>query len=570
MARPSKQTTTDTPAKPRRRSGDEILASWREPGAQGFFNWLADVRPQILHADGRYRPVVLEPWQVEIVTDALAADAEGQFKHSIALTCMPRRHSKSTLNALIVLWLATSRENWTVSLLGNSDDHLLRVLFGLLKRIIKNTKTLAGMIAPDNILQREIRIPHLGNVIQGSPVNLVNAFGDRISTIWASDFHQADSEVFDALQGSLLDSQGTLTLLDANVDGEGGPVHSLQAMSATDPRIFSRHVEYESFEDYCQRAPAWIDREKAAQLRRTQLEHAFARDVLGKRSSARNALFPAPVIELCRCPMPHPFPADKLHELFGGRRHVVGAGLDRSKRIFGGDSTVWTVTAKVASTASDGEAEYFVLHQAVIEPNLSRFIKKCIADDHKRYKLDQVVLENYEVSDIAPWLGDQGIPYEVLSATATNQNISFIELHRIARDGRLHFSDALDRLPMEMGTFIYEELRDGNYRFGHSSQRFHDDCVYSTNWSVYATRARILNLYSLPRLVCTNKSQRRSLCFLMNGDAELLCRHECRAFHEVETMFRSFRRVRMDDEMTLPAFFNAYVRVDGPRVYQNV
>lgn len=547
-----------------------ILARWNAPGAEGFFAWLEDVKPQVLHSDNRYRPVILEDWQRSILDDAFAVDATGLFKHSLALTRMPRRHSKSTLWALVVLWLATSRENWTITLLGNSEEHSTRTQFKPIRRIIQRTKAIAAMIPPEGMLKFSITVPHTESTIQGGASGMATAFGDRVNVLWASDFHQVDKDVFDALSGSLLDSEGTLTLIDANADPEGGPVHALEALAATDPKIFCRAVEYENFADYCRRAPGWIDREKAAQLKRTQLDHAFSRDILGKRSSARNALFPQVTIELCRSPIPHPFPPEKLPELFGGRKYAIGAGLDRSKRIFGGDSTVWTVTAKVASTASDGESEYFVLRQEVVEPNLSRFIKKCIADDHKSYKLDQVVLENYEVSDIAPWLGDQGIPYEVLSATTTNQNISFIELHRIARDGRLHFSDALERLPSEMATFIYEELRDGSYRFGHASQKFHDDTVYALNWSVYATRARILNLFSLPRLQCANMNSRRSLCFLMGGDMQLLCADTCRAFHEVETMFRSFRRVRMDDEMTLPTFFKTYVRVDGPRVYQNV
>jgi hypothetical protein len=545
-----------------------ILARWNAPGAAGFFAWLEDVKPRILLASNKYGEFALEPWQRSILADALAVDDAGLFVHSLALTRMPRRHSKSTLWALVVLWLATSRENWTVTLLGNSEEHSTRTQFKPLKRIIAHTKSLTAMIPPESILKFSISVPHTDSTIQGGASGMSTAFGDRVNVLWASDFHQVDQAVFDALSGSLLDSQGTLTLIDANADPEGGPVHALEQLAATDPQIFCRAVEYENFEDYCDRAPAWIDRGKARQLQRTQLETAFARDILGKRSAAKNALFPPETIALCRAEIPHPFPPDHLQELVAGRRYVVGMGLDRSKRLFGGDATVLTSCLKLSSES--GEPEYYILHQQKIEPNAAVFIKRAIVKDHQTYKIDNLVLEDYETADLRPWVQEQKIPCESLSAHSKNQNLSFIELHRIAREGRLHFCASMDDLQSEMGTFIYQELRDGMYSFGHSSQKFHDDRVYSLNWSVFATRANVLELYALPRLICNNKSPRRGLCFLWGGDMELLCKHECQAFHDVDKMFRSFMRLRTEEDMTLPGFYAAYVKVTGPKVYQGV
>ncbi len=552
-------------------NNEAILARWNAPGIAGFENWLADIRPRILKANNRYDEFVLEPWQREILADALACDDQGQFKHSMALTRMPRRHSKSTLWALVILWLVTSRDNWTISLLGNSEEHSTRTQFKPLKRIIAHTPALSAMIPAEYVLKLSITVPLTESTIQGGSSSMATAFGDRVNVLWCSDFHQCDQEVFDALSGSLLDSNGTMTLIDANADSEGGPVHALEQLAADDPQIFCRAVEYESFEDYCDRAPSWIDRRKAKQLKKTQLETAFNRDVLGKRSAARNALFPVEIVTLCMSTtMPVPFfPPERLAELTGGRAYKIGGGLDRSKRVWGGDSTVWSTTLKVAS-ATSLEPEYFLLNQVVIEPNNARFIKKAILQDHERYNLDNVVLENYEVADIAPWLNDQGIPCEVLSATNSNQNISFIELHRIVRESRFHFSANNDRLISEFSTFIYEELRDGNYRFGHSSQRFHDDCVYSLNWSVFATRAAVLSVYALKRIVCGNMRPTRGLCFLMGGEMELLCKDNCRTYCEVRDMYRNFLRLRLDDEYPLPVFYNNYVKLDGPRVYQGV
>lgn len=551
-------------------SNEAILARWNTPGLAGFDAWLADVKPRILKANRQYSEFTLEDWQRDILAEALACDEHGQFVHSLALTRMPRRHSKSTLWALVVLWLVTSRENLTVSLLGNSELHSTRTQFAPLKRIIARTKALSAMIPAESILKFSISVPHTDSTIQGGASGMSTAFGDRIGVLWCSDFHQVDADVYDALQGSLLDSQGTMTLIDANADRDGGPVHSIEKMAAEDPQIFCCAVEYADFQDYCDRAPSWIDRKKAAQLQKTQLDTAFQRDVLGKRSAASNALFLPETITTCRVDeMPVPFPVERLPEITGGRKAVIGGGLDRSKKLFGGDSTVWTVTLKVSS-AKSLEPEYYILNQQVFADNSARSIKKAIIDDHNRYNLDAVTLENYEVADLKPWLDDQGIPCEILSATSTNQNVSFIELHRIAKEGRLHFSSSLEVLPSEMRTFSYEELRDGNYRFGHCQQKFHDDTVYSLNWSVFATRAAVLSVYALKRIVCNNMRPTRGLCFLMGGEMELLCKEECRTFHEVRDMHRGYLRLRMDDEYPLPEFFNNFVKLDGPRVYQAV
>ncbi|KUG30027.1 hypothetical protein ASZ90_000093 [hydrocarbon metagenome] len=557
MPKPAKKVREDRNA--------AIIARWNAPGAEGFFNWIDDIKPQVVHSDNRYRPVSLEDWQRDILADALAVDTMGLFKHSLALTRMPRRHSKSTLWALVVLWLSTSRENWTITLLGNSEEHSTRTQFKPIRRIIQHTKALAALIPSEAMLKFSITVPHTESTIQGGASGMSTAFGDRVNVLWASDFHQVDQNVFDALSGSLLDSEGTLTLIDANADPEGGPVHALEALAETDPKIFCRAVEYRDFKDYCRRAPAWIDRAKAKQLQRTQLDMAFQRDILGKRSAAKNALFLPETITLCRCELPHPFPADRIAELVANRRYCVGAGLDRAKKLFGGDASVWTTTLK--TTSEGGEPEYVVLRQHVFELNTAAAIKKVITADHKAYKLDAVTLEAYEVADLEPWLVDQKIPVEVVSAHAKNQNLSFVELHNVAKEGRLRFSMDLEQLATEMKTFIYEEARDGKYSFGHSSQKFHDDTVYSLNWSVFATRARVLQVYALARLVCASKSQHRSLCFLMGGQMELPCKHDCRAWHEVSEMHRAYCRLR-DDPLSLSEFFSTYVKVTGPRVYQ--
>ena len=119
------------------------------------------------------------------------------------------------------------------------------------------------------------------------------AFGDKLSLLWVSDLHAApDLDAYNAYQAALLDSDNALTLIDANTDPEGGPIHELENEALTDPGIFAKRIEYTNFEEYCEKAPHWIDRDKARQLQKTQLPAAFERDILGKRGSGKYALFP--------------------------------------------------------------------------------------------------------------------------------------------------------------------------------------------------------------------------------------------------------------------------------------
>jgi hypothetical protein len=384
--------------------------------------------------------------------------------------------------------------------------------------------------------------------------------------LWVSDLHSSpDLEPFNALQASLLDSEDSLCLIDSNVDTLDGPVHGLQKEAETDPSIYCDHLSYRDLEHYCQEAPPWINRQKARRLERTTLPADFKRDILGQRSDSQNALFPAAVIELCKSR--YQVPVSDIAKLTNGRAFKVGGGLDRSRSLIGGDNTVWTVVLKVASI-KHGEPEIYVLNQTVFPLNTGALIKKQILKDHERYGLYNIVLENFEVTDLKPWLDEQKIPNELVSAHDKNQNASFPELYRIAKEGRLHFSESLTGLESEMRTFTYTQKTGGQYAFGHASQKFKDDRVYSLNWSVFSLRQAVMNLYVLGSFTCRNKTAKRHMCFLMDGTLKLLCAEQCPAFLQVEAMFQEYKRHQLESHLSVIDFFQTKVKTTGARIYQ--
>lgn len=537
------------------------------PGALGFAHWVREIKPHILNRKNQYEPFQITREQAGIIKQVLAVDDLGNFIHSLSLLIEPRRHGKSTLFALVCLWLLTSRKNFTVNLLGNTSDHMRRVQYNTLLKIISHTPKLAAMIPEKNRQTHTIEYPKMGSVIQmPTGINQATAFGDKINVLWVSDFHACpDLGPFNALQAALLDSENSLLLIDSNVDHTDGPVHGLQQEAKHDSSIFCHHTQYRTFSDYEKNSPSWIDRQKAKRLKRTSLPADYKRDILGQRSDAKNALFSSETIKACKSK--YKYPVTDIQALTQGRAYKVGAGLDRSKSLIGGDASVWTVILKVASP-QHGEPEVFVLNQTVFPLNTSRSIKKQILKDHERYHLDNVTLENYEVTDLAPWLADQKIPFEIVSAHDTNQNSSFTEFHRLASEGRFHFSEDNKQLASEMATFVYIQRAGSKYSFGHASSKFHDDCVYAANWAIFSLRESILNLYTINNIVCKNKSKRNQFCFLLGGDLELLCKHDCSPYNQVEEMFMEFKKVRLDSELNLTEFFQTRVKVQGARIRQ--
>ena len=409
-------------------------------------------------------------------------------------------------------------------------------------------------------------------MIQYSATDLRSGFGDRISVLWVSDWHaHLDLTTFSALQASLLDSKDSLIFIDSNTDNLDGHVHQMQKAAAEDPAIASFETEYTDLEDYAARAPAWIDRSRARQLARTSLPEAFGRDILGKRSSVVNALFPKAVIDACR--RQYRVPVVDVQAIARGRAYRVGIGLDRSKGLIAAgrnDATVLTAVMKTV-TPGAGEAEYIVLDQRKFLINTAKAIKSAILEIRDRYGIDAGVFEQTEVSDLHVWALEEGLNIELISPTEGVQTILFPEMHRLAREGRLLFSEQLSDLESEMGTFIYTRRKGGGYSFSHSSARTHDDHVYSLAWSVYSLRRSVLAAYEVDSIACQNRTgSRRAVCYLLGGGLELLCAERCPAHAQVKSMFDEYKRFDLESELTLAEFFKQYVRVSGAVIYQAV
>ena len=596
-----------------------LITLWKQNSPEAFLSWCSWIKPKIKTDDG-YQYVTFTPKQLEIIDNILKPAVntiptpttqkaqpiikrsrqlnsrkarpgkrksikedptelmqtrESVWKHSMSLVIQPRRHGKSNIMRLIVLWLCSTRTNFTCQLLGSTESSTSRIIFKPLKQIILHTPALLKLWPEKQHYVFEIfSIPALGNTIQMSPGNNpATSFGSQLDIIFCDDVHSfPDMDVFENFLSSTLDSSQSLILMASNADEVGGQVHLIEQAAKEDDTIFCDYTFYGNFSDYAANAPPWIDRKKAAREERIKLPTAFLRDILGQRADSASALFSAKHIEQCRSPFK--WPVDDVEAITSGRRRFIGGGLDRSKSLMGSklsgkDNTIWTVTAKVANPKNE-EPEYIILEQTNIIPNIASNIKRIILNSHKKFKLDNVVLEDYETLDLMPYLESQKIPCELVSAHSTRQNQIMPELHRMVKENRLFFPEDADKLISELTSFNYRQAKRGEgFSFGHAHRNQLDDRIYSLAWSVYALRKQVLTLYAIESIVCQSKHRNRHMCYLMGGDLELFCSESCPASKEAKELHKNFLAYQMaDSDMLVTEFFKEFVKVTGSRISQ--
>ena len=545
------------------------MKRWRN-GANGFLEWVADVKPMIPSARGGFEVFHPTPMQEQAIRAALKRNADGKWTYTTIVLCWPRRHSKTIVNALLVLWRFTCWQTQTIKVLANAERQVLSTAFKLLGSITLNTPTLLEWIGKDNVTRYTIRYPDLQNEIQAIASNESAAYGEKVSIGWTTELHAApDDSVLQVLASSVGDSEDGWILIDSTTDGMGGPIHKLEQLAETgdDPTVFVSRIEYANLDEALEQSPPWIRRDWLHSRSKQMLPAQFASQHLNQRGSAVNSLFKPEHIEAFKENYRCPVDPKTITDLFHAQKHVIGGGLDRAYGFsLHGDQTIWTAVAKVAG--EDDEAHYSVLNQQAISFSSGRGIKKAIAEDHERYRLENACIEAYNSQDIAAWCQDAKIPTEIIHATSTVQIPAFTELHRIVAEGRLHFPAHLKGLADEMLTFQYDSTAS-KPKFGHAPGH-RDDRVYSLCWAIWSLRDQELATYELSNIVCQSKSPHARLCYLRSGDLILHCSQDCEAHRRVEQMHLQHTRHKVDHELTLPEFFQSKVRVSGIRVRQAI
>jgi hypothetical protein len=424
-------------------------------------------------------------------------------------------------------------------------------------------------IGSENIQGLVIKYPRLQSEIEAVPCNPEVLYGQKINLVLTTELHAStDDSALGVLSSSVGDSIDGQVLIDSTTDGPNGPIARLEKLHADgEAGVYTHRIEYADLKDAMDRAPAWIRRSWLENQHKTLLPAFFGTQILNRRADASNSLFKADDIAAAKDSYRSPVAPALLPSLLYGRKFIVGGGIDRaygfSKH---GDNTIWTCVAKVAR--NEEEPEFYVLNQQQIAFSSGMLLKRAIAQDQERYKLQNVVIERYNSQDIWSWCCDVKIPAEIVSASSTEQVAIFTELHRIVSDRRLHFSRDLLELESELAHFTYDAT--GKNPSFEAAKGFKDDRVYSLAWAIWALRQEELATYVLPRLHCTTKSSHAPHCYLRAGELILPCAAQCEAHKRVEAMHIQYNSKLVGNELTLPEFFKSKVRLTGCKVYQGV
>lgn len=547
------------------------ISSWRS-GSQGLFKFLKDVQPVVRGSEGGYVPFIPGPREEAEIRQAL----DGDF--STIIFCWPRRHGKTVTSGMIILWRFLTRRTENIAIVANSYRQVIDTGFRSLTEAVGHTPFLSTLVRNGTIvLEREaIRLPATGSIIQAFPSQPSTLWGKKLTAAQISEIHAASTdEVLDALRGSLIDSTGSMLLIDSTVGPMSSPLFQLYQASqrADDPGLFFSHIQYPDLEHAARDRPPWISETKLRSLAKQMLPGTFGRYHLNRWQDGASLLLPA---EVLAASIDDGYLAAGANPkaIAGEARFVVGGGLDRA---FGGslhgDATITTAVLKMVG--DDDEEHFYVLASDQVAFSRLSGIKANLTRYHREMAMTRLAIESYGSQDVRDWA--DGEPFsdgaELIHPTRKAQFNAFTNLHAIAAEGRLHIDPAFKRLIAELKTFeITDDGKEADRggqaipKFGHA-RGCHDDAVYSLAWAVHSLRDTVLNPYELHGVSCNAPAHTRPVCVLNGGDHVPMCASSCRSMLQVHRMFDAFIDRRPDYRMNIVAFARNKVKNTGSHVF---
>lgn len=539
----------------------EQIERWKSPTAEGFFAFIEDVEPMIPSSKGGFEVFKIEDVEIRREIEGLLEPGK-----STLVACWPRRHGKTVVIALIIVWRFVTRITQTIAIVANSKTQTVDTAFKLVKTILEQTPYLRSLSNSGAIVIQADKIEYraLGNVIQGFAANVAALYGKKLSVAQVSELHAANSdEVYQALASATIDTDDGVVLVDSTVGPTSSPLHVLYQLwkKGEDETIAFSHIEYKNLEEAIAKAPRWISPARLKSRAKQMLPMEFAAQHLNQWASASSALFPDEIIKLCS-KVEYPL---SVKAVANGRAYATGAGLDRAYGFsFHGDKTV---TCAVMKLVENEEEHFYVLASDDVKFSSAAGIKKNLTRYRADFEMSRAALESYNVQDIQAWAEEQPFDAETVWATAERQSNVFTAFYNAASESRLHIHPKFKKLLEEMGTFEYRlEASNGKTiaKFEHA-KGCNDDFVYALAWAIYALREVELNPYELNGVWCDAPSRVAQLCILNGGALEPACASECRSFIQLRSLYDKAKTVEECRLMSLPDFMAHKVTNIGTR-----
>ena len=212
------------------------VADWRH-GSAGFFRWLEDVRPMVPSSKGGYEPYIPGPRERAEIAQALDGD------YSTVVFCWPRRHGKTLVSALIIVWRFLTRRTQNIAIVANSEKQSVDTAFKTVKTIIEQTDYTKALVKSGAITIGADKIEYaaVGDIIQGFSSNPAALYGKKLSVAQISELHAATSDAaYQVLASSTIDTDDGLVLVDSTTGARSSPLFALYstAQRGDDPSLF--------------------------------------------------------------------------------------------------------------------------------------------------------------------------------------------------------------------------------------------------------------------------------------------------------------------------------------------
>lgn len=372
-----------------------------------------------------------------------------------------------------------------------------------------------------------------------------------------SELHAAKSDAaFQAMASAVIDSDDGTVLVDSTTGPRSSPLFHLYQLweAKADPALYFSHISYSDLDDAIKNGPTWIAEKKLRSRAAQMLDLEFCQQHLNRWGDSSALVFPSAVLETCTDAT---YPQD-VKALADGRAWVAGAGLDRAQGLGLADSTVTCAVLKVID--ADELPHIFVLARDTIFGNSGASIKRHLAGYHRDYAIRKATLEAVNVSDIQAWCAEQPFDSEVVHPTREKQAAAFLELHAIAKEGRLHVAPRFAKLLKEMSTFEYRLEANGSRGtipvFEHAKGA-HDDAVYALAWAVFSLREVELSPFTLTGIHCDAAGPVARLCQLNITDEGIIppCAESCRSMRAALDLYERYKARAGVGNMRFSHFF---------------
>ena len=143
------------------------------------------------------QPIVLRPWQKELLNHIFAVREDGRFKHRTALVGMARKNGKSALSSGIALWGLFMGEKGSEIYSCAADRDQARIVFGDAKKMIEAEPELMSQA---KLYRDAIEIPSLGSVYRVLSSEAFTKEGLSPTLVVYDELHAAPNrELFDVM-----------------------------------------------------------------------------------------------------------------------------------------------------------------------------------------------------------------------------------------------------------------------------------------------------------------------------------------------------------------------------------